>query len=94
MLVTSLMSEDQLKAFIERISSNPSLQDKLREPNADPVAIAQELGLSLGADDVSQLMKLMGSSNSVLSDDELEALSGGAQQSWCGWAADCCTALM
>jgi predicted ribosomally synthesized peptide with nif11-like leader len=88
------MSEDQLKAFIASISSNPSLQEKLREPNADPVALAKELGLNLGANDVSQLMKLMSASGSTLNDEELEALSGGAQNSWCGWAADCCTALM
>ena len=47
------MSEEQLKAFLEKVKSDTSLQEKLKAAaDADAVtAIAKEAGFSISADD-------------------------------------------
>ena len=61
------MSEEQLKAFIAKVQSDPSLQEQLKAEGADPVAIAQAAGFEVTTEDHQR----------TLSDEELEAVSGG-----------------
>jgi predicted ribosomally synthesized peptide with nif11-like leader len=63
------MSEEQLKAFLEKLKADTSLQEKLKaaaDTNA-VVAIAKEAGFSISADDF----------RSELSEEELEGVAGG-----------------
>ena len=66
------MSEEQLKAFLEKAKADTSLQEKLNEAaDADAVVeIAKEAGFSITAED-------MQSSTVELSDEELEGAAGG-----------------
>ena len=41
------MSEEQLKAFIAKVQSDPSLQERLKAEGADPVAIANAAGFAI-----------------------------------------------
>ena len=66
------MSEEQLKAFIEKVQGDDSLQEKLKAA-ANPdvvVSIAKEAGFSISADDLKN-------AQSELSDEELEGVAGG-----------------
>ena len=70
------MSEEQLKAFLEKVKLDTSLQDKLKaatDANA-VVEIAKASGFVISADDWNE-------SQSDVSDDELEAAAGGGTQS-------------
>ncbi|KZR87930.1 Nitrogen fixation protein of unknown function [Synechococcus sp. MIT S9509] len=63
------MSEEQLKAFLEKVKSDTSLQEKLKG-SADvdaALAIAKEAGYTICAGDV----------RTSLSNDELEGVAGG-----------------
>ena len=66
------MSEEQLKAFLEKVKADTSLQEKLKAAaDADAVtAIAKEAGFSILADDLTKVQ-------SELSDEELEGVAGG-----------------
>ena len=66
------MSSEQLKAFLEKIKGDTSLQEKLKAASdANAVtAIAKEVGFSISADDLKQ-------AQSELSEEELESVSGG-----------------
>ena len=64
------MSEEQLKAFIAKVQSDPSLQEQLKAEGADPVAIAKAAGFTVKQQDVLRQA-------SELSDEELEAVAGG-----------------
>ena len=66
------MSEEQLKAFLEKVQGDPSLQEKLKAAaDANAVsAIAKEAGFSISADDINK-------AQSELSDEELEGVAGG-----------------
>ena len=69
------MSEEQLKAFLEKVKADTSLQEKLKaasDPNA-VVAIAKEAGVSISADVLKQ-------PESEVSDQELEGAAGGGQE--------------
>ena len=70
--ILSLMSEEQLKAFLEKVKGDTSLQEKLKAAaDADAVAaIAKEAGFSISADDLTN-------AQSELSDQELEGVAGG-----------------
>ena len=77
------MSEEQLKAFLEKVKGDTSLQEKLNEAaDADAVVeIAKEAGFSITAED-------MQSSTAELSDEELEEAAGGTGTQWVrtrGW---------
>ena len=63
------MSEEQLKAFLEKVKADTSLQEKLKAAtDVDAaLAIAKEAGFSISADDV----------RTSISDDELEGVAGG-----------------
>ena len=66
------MSEEQLKAFLEKVKVDTSLQEKLKAA-ADAntvVEIAKEAGFSFSADKITK-------SHSEISEEELEALAGG-----------------
>ena len=70
------MSEEQLKAFLEKVQGDTSLQEKLKAA-ADSVAvlaIAKENGFDLSADDLKK-------AQSDIEDAELEGAAGG-QQPW------------
>ena len=72
--ILSLMSEEQLKAFLEKVKADTSLQEKLKAAaDADAVtAIAKEAGFNVSADDLTK-------AQSELSDQELEGVAGGFQ---------------
>ena len=65
------MSEEQLKAFLEKAKGDISLQEKLKMAgDADAVAcMAKEAGFSISADDIK--------AQSEISDEELEGAAGG-----------------
>ena len=67
------MSEEQLKPFLEKVKSDTSLQQKLKEAtDADAVVeIAKTAGFSISADDVNN------SQPTGLTDEELEGVAGG-----------------
>ena len=66
------MSEEQLKAFIEQVETDTSLQEKLKAAaDANAVAaIAKEAGFSISADDINKAA-------SEISDEALEGVAGG-----------------
>ena len=71
--ILSLMSEEQLKAFLEKVKGDTSLQEKLKAA-ADVnsvAAIAKEAGFMISADDLTK-------AQSELSDEELEGVAGGS----------------
>ena len=73
------MSEEQLKAFIEKVKADTSLQEKLKAA-ADvdaALAIAKDAGFSVSVDDWQV---------TELSDEELEGAAGGG---WVWSYADC-----
>ena len=67
------MSEEQLKAFLEKVKGDTSLQEKLKAAaDSDAVlAIARDAGFSISADDLTT------KAQSELSDAELEGVTGG-----------------
>ena len=67
------MSEEQFKAFFEKVKGDTSLQEKLKAASdSDAVfAIAKEAGFSISADDLKK-------AQSEISDEELEGVAGGA----------------
>ena len=72
------MSEEQLKAFLEKVKGDTSLQEKLKAAaDANAVAaIAKEAGFSISADDLTM-------ASSEISDEELEGAPGGQQRRGC-----------
>jgi len=69
------MSEEQLKAFIEKVQGDDSLQAKFKAAaNSDAVvSIAKEAGFSISADDLKK-------AQSEVSEEELESVDGGTCQ--------------
>ena len=67
------MSEEQLKAFLEKVKADTILQEKLKAAaNPDAMAaIAKEAGFSISADDLKNAQV------TELSDEELEGAAGG-----------------
>ena len=66
------MSEEQLKAFLEAVKADASLQEKLKAANdADAViALAKAAGFAISADDLKK-------AQSEISEEELEGVAGG-----------------
>ena len=66
------MSKEQLKAFLEKVKGDTSLQEKLMAAaDADAVAaIAESAGHKISAEDIEKFM-------SDLTDKELEGVAGG-----------------
>ena len=76
------MSEEQLKAFLEKVKADTSLQEKLNEA-ADAVAVAEiakEAGFSITAEDIQSMQ----SGHLEASDEELKGASGGRPGA--GWS--------
>ncbi len=81
------MSEEQLKAFLEKVNGDTSLQEKLKAAG-DAVAvaaIAKEAGFMISADDLK-----LKNTQSDISEKELEGVAGGGGHSnavtpyqWC-----------
>ena len=85
------MSEEQLKAFLEKVKADNSLQEKLKAAaGSDAVlAIAKEAGFSISADDLKTAVEL--------SEEELEGVAGGGFPSTvlgCGGSQSCGTTCM
>ena len=68
------MSLEQLKAFLEKVKGDTSLQEKLKAAKSpeDVVSIAKEHGHEFTADKITEL------------DEELEGVAGGASGVGCG----------
>ena len=66
------MSEEQLKAFLEKVKGDTSLKEKLKAASdADGVvAIAKEAGFKISAEDLKN-------TKVELSEEELEGVAGG-----------------
>ena len=66
------MSEEQLKAFLEKVKVDTSLREKLKAAaDADAVvSVAKEEGFSISADDLKN-------AQSELSEEELEGVAAG-----------------
>ena len=66
------MSEEQVKAFLEKVKADTSLQEKLKAAaDANAVAaIAKEAGFSISADDLKK-------AQAEVSEKELEGVAGG-----------------
>ncbi len=71
------MSEEQLKAFMEKVKADTSLQEKLKgAADVDAViAIAKSAGFVVSADEI----KTAQSATQELSDEELEGVAGGGR---------------
>ena len=69
------MSEEQLKALLEKVKGDTSLQEKLNgaADSGAVVEIAKEAGFSITAEDIQS----MPSATVELSDEELESAAGG-----------------
>ena len=63
------MSAEQLKAFLEKVKGDTSLQEKLKAAKSqdDVVSMAKEHGHDFGTEHINQL-----------SEEELEGVTGGA----------------
>ena len=66
------MSDEQLKAFLEKVKADTSLQEKLKAAKSpeDVVAIAKEHGHEFTADKITEL-----------SEEDLEGVAGGLNSS-------------
>ncbi len=66
------MSEEQVKAFLEKVKGDTNLQEKLTAAaDANTVAvIAEEAGFSISADDLKN-------AQDNISEEELEGVAGG-----------------
>ena len=73
------MSEEQLKAFLEKVKTDTSLQEKLKaaaSPDA-AVEIAKDAGFAITTEDIQSMQSQSQSQSGEVSDDELEAAAGG-----------------
>ena len=73
------MSEEQLKAFLEKVKGDTSLREKLKAAaDADAVlAIAKEAGFMISAEDLKNAQSAAEDLTSEISDDEMEGVAGG-----------------
>ena len=67
------MSEEQLKAFLEKVKGDTSLQEKLKAEGADPIAIAKAAGFLIETKD----LLLFKEQRNKLTDADLETVAGG-----------------
>ena len=75
------MSEEQLKAFLEKVKADTTFKDKLnRAADADAVVeIAKEAGFSITSEDIQPMQ----SATVELSDEELGNAAGGIRLCSC-----------
>ena len=76
------MSEEQLKAFLEKVKTDASLQEKLKAAadNDAVAAIAKDAGFSISADDLDLKNDLKNAPSRELSEEELEGVAGGTRR--------------
>ena len=69
------MSEEQLKAFVEKVKGDTSLQEKLKAAASPEAAIeiAKAAGFLISAEDIQSMQ----SESVELSDEELDNAAGG-----------------
>ncbi|WP_186501470.1 Nif11-like leader peptide family natural product precursor [Synechococcus sp. A15-60] len=74
------MSEEQLKAFLEKVQIDTDLQNQCKGAASfkETVDIAKAAGFSITEDDMKSIATMQS-----LSDDELEALAGGSHMHTC-----------
>ena len=74
------MSVEQLKAFVEKVKSDTSLQDKVKAAASPEAAIevAKAAGFSITLEDISSMQSE--TEEEDLSDEELEGMAGGFTQ--------------
>ena len=79
------MSEEQLKAFLEKIKSDSELQEKLKEVSTPEAAIeiANAAGFSITANDIQSMQ------SKPPGDQELENASGGVCGGSASWMIAC-----
>ena len=79
------MSEEQLKAFLEKVKDDTSLQEKLKAATDNDVvaAIAKDAGFSISADDLKNAQP------TEISDEELEGVAGGCRTFVGSYCKDC-----
>ena len=67
------MSEEQLKAFLEKLKSDTELQEKLKAAASTDAAIeiAKDAGFAITSEDFQSMQSV------ELSDEELEGAAGG-----------------
>ena len=73
------MSEEQLKAFLEKVKADTSLQEKLNGAADAVVEIGKEAGFSITAEDIQSMQ----SATVELSDEELGNAAGGIRLCSC-----------
>ena len=75
------MSEEQLKAFLEMVKADTSIQEKLKAAASPEAAIeiAREAGFAITAEDIQSMQ----SATVELSDEELEGAAGGRRRCRC-----------
>ena len=71
------MSKEQLKAFLEKVKGDTTLQEKLKAAASPEAAIeiAKDVGFSITSEDIQSMQ------SETASDEELEGAAGG--QSGC-----------
>ena len=71
------MSEEQLKAFLEKVKSDTELQETLKAASSPEAGleIAKEAGFSITSEDIQSMQ------STTVSDGELEGAAGGGGQS-------------
>ena len=72
------MSEEQLNAFLEKVKSDDSLQEKLKAAMSPEAAIevAKAAGFAITPEDIQSMQ----SATVELSDEELEGAAGGTRK--------------
>ena len=75
------MSQEDLTQFLKAVREAPSLQEKLRAEEADPVTIAAGAGFTITR---AELIRAEAAHLQSLSDEELEQAAGGGKPSEMG----------
>ena len=71
------MSVEQLKAFVEKVKSDTSLQEKVKAAASPEAAmeVAKAAGFSITSEDIQSMQS--GTEEEELSDEQLEGVAGG-----------------
>ena len=71
------MSEEQLKAFLEKVKSDTELQEKLKAATTPEAGleIAKDAGFSITTEDIQSMQ------SATVSEEELEGAAGGRNTS-------------
>ena len=83
------MSEEQLKAFLEKVKGDTTLQEKLKAAGSNEAAlkIAKDAGFAITEEDIQSMQ----SATVELSDAELEGAAGGWRRTGiCGGGGGSC----